>query len=197
MGLVSRVHYSTVSTKGRVADTGLVCVPVGALNGKLLPEAVTTICDEVVEEGVVVAQAVNMLIPIALTANRSRSCKRRRFLKPRKHSMAANIVAGTTGLELWRRFAVVAGTVTVSVVVAVPRASADTLVGAKAHEAPMGRNPEQLKAAVPLKAAFAVIVRVAVPVPPVTMIVELGEVMVKAGGGRLMMIAAVAIALLL
>jgi hypothetical protein len=70
------------------------------LNGKLLPEAVTTNCAEVVEEGVVVAQAVNMLIPIALTMNRSRSCMRWRFLKPRKHSVAANIVAANTGLEL-------------------------------------------------------------------------------------------------
>jgi hypothetical protein len=77
--------------------------------------------------------------------------------------------------------------VTVSVVVALARASVVTVAGLKAHEAPTGKNPEQLKEIEPLKAAFAVIVRVIDPVPPAgTVIVGSGDVIAKAGGGRLM-----------
>jgi hypothetical protein len=68
--------------------------------------------------------------------------------------------------------------VTVNLVVAVPRAFADTDVGLKVHVAPIGRNPAQLKDAVPLKAAFAVSVSVTDPVPPVTVTVESDEVRV-------------------
>jgi hypothetical protein len=75
--------------------------------------------------------------------------------------------------------------VTVSVVWAVARAKLVTVVGLKAQDAPTGRNPEQLKAIDPLKAAFAVSVRVAEPVPPAgTEMVEGEDVIVKAGAGR-------------
>jgi hypothetical protein len=60
-----------------------------------------------------------------------------------------------------------------------------TDVGAKAHEAPIGKNPVQVKDTDPLNAAFAVTVRVTDPVPPWTRTVSLEEVIVNAGGGKL------------
>jgi hypothetical protein len=82
---------------------------------------------------------------------------------------------------------VAAGAVTVSVVVAVTPASVVTVVGLKAHVAPTGRNPEHANPVEPLNAAFAVIVRVTDPLPPAGMVtVELDDVIVKAGGGRVM-----------
>jgi hypothetical protein len=46
-------------------------------------------------------QPVNRLMPIALTASRRIICKRRRFLNPRKQQRAtANVVPGTSGLDL-------------------------------------------------------------------------------------------------
>jgi hypothetical protein len=68
------------------------------VTGQLLPVAFTTICDEVVEEKDVVVQPVNILSPNAVTSNRSSTCKRRRFLRPRTHSPAANIVPGNIGI---------------------------------------------------------------------------------------------------
>ena len=74
-----------------------------------------------------------------------------------------------------------------SVVVALARASVVTDAGLKAHVAPTGRNPEQLNAIEPLNAAFAVIVRMIDPLPPAgTVMVGSGDVIAKAGGGRLM-----------
>jgi hypothetical protein len=87
---------------------------------------------------------------------------------------------------------------TVRVVVPVARAKVVTVVGLKEQEAPTGRNPEQLKEIDPLNAAFAVIVRVTEPLPPAgTVMVWLEEVMVNAGGGKLMTYAADATVLLL
>jgi hypothetical protein len=88
--------------------------------------------------------------------------------------------------------------VTVSVVVVLARASVVTVAGLKVHVAPTGRNPEQLNAIDPLKAAFAVIVRVIGPLPPAgTVMVGPEDVIVKAGGGRLITYAAEATTLLL
>jgi hypothetical protein len=70
----------------------------GAVTGQLLPVALTTNCDELVEDVDVVVQPVNMLSPIALTTNSSSICKRRRFLRPRKHNAAANMVPDESGL---------------------------------------------------------------------------------------------------
>jgi hypothetical protein len=62
----------------------------------------------------------------------------------------------------------------------------------------MGRNPAQANEIDPLKEAFAVRVRVAVPDPPAgTVIVESALVMVKEVAGRLIMYAADATALML
>jgi hypothetical protein len=103
----------------------------------VLDVAVTTICDEVDEEEEVVAQPVNMLVPMALRTSSTNNCKRRRFLKPPSHSMAASIVPANNGLGP-RWSSAVAGAVTVSVVVALARASVVTVAGLKAHEAPTG-----------------------------------------------------------
>ena len=75
----------------------------------------------------------------------------------------------------------------VSVVVVVPRAFTDTVVGLNWQSAPMGRYQEQPKATVPLKAALAVMVSVVVALPFRDAIsVVLASVIVKAGGGKLM-----------
>ena len=55
--------------------------------------------------------------------------------------------------------------VTVSLVGPFASAANFTDVGANAHVAPMGKNPEQEKETDPLNAAFAVMVRVTDPVP--------------------------------
>ena len=167
--------YWIVRTSGSVSVT------------EVLDVAVTTICDEVDLEEEVVAQPVNMLIPIALSTNSNSNCKRRRFLKPPSHSTTASVVPANNGLGSRCSSAVVAGTVIVSVVVALARANVVTVGGLKAHVAPTGRNPEQLNAIEPLNAAFAVIVRMIDPLPPAgTVMVGSGDVIVKAGGGRLM-----------
>lgn len=167
--------YWIVRTSGSVSVT------------EVLDVAVTTICDEVDLEEEVVAQPVNMLVPIALNANSNSNCKRQRFLKPPSHSTTASIVPANNGLGSRCSSAVVAGTVIVSVVVALARANVVTVGGLKAHVAPTGRNPEQLNAIEPLNAAFAVIVRMIDPLPPAgTVMVGSGDVIVKAGGGRLM-----------
>ena len=115
---VRESRYWTVSINGRFADAGVGTGPPGcgfvaqvkSVTGQLAPVPVTTICDEVGEEDDVVVQPLNMVSPIALTTNRSSICKRRRFLRPRKQSAAANIVDGNNGLGPWWRAAVSAGT---------------------------------------------------------------------------------------
>jgi hypothetical protein len=78
--------------------------------------------------------------------------------------------------------------VTASVVVPlVPATVVIVLLGLKAHVAPTGKNPEQVNAVEPLNAAFAVIVKVTDPLPPAGMVtVGFEDVIVKAGGGRVM-----------
>lgn len=169
-----------------------------AETGQLLPVAFTTNCDEVGEEDDVVAQPMAMLNPMKLTTKRSSTCKGRRFRKPMKPSKAATIVPANEGLGLRRSSAVLAGAVIVSVVVEVARAKVVTVVGLKEQGVLIGKKPEQLKAMEPLKAAFAVIVRVTAPLPPAGMVrVDFDDVMVKAGGGKVMTYAAEATVLLL
>jgi hypothetical protein len=176
----------TVSTNGKVSIT------------EVLEVAVTTICDEVDNVEDVVAHPVSILMAATPTKAISSICRRRRFLSPPIHSSAANVPPANSGLGLRCTAAVVAGAVTVRVVVALARASVVTVVGLKAQEAPTGRNPEQLKAIEPLNAAFAVIVRVTDPLPPAgTVMIGFEEVMVNAGGGKLMTYTAEVTALLL
>ena len=78
-----------------------------------------------------------------------------------------------------------------NVVVVVPRAFTVTVAGTNWHVAPTGAVQEQLKEIVPLKAALAVMVSVANPLPcGDTAIVVFEAVMVKAGGSKLMTYAA-------
>src|SRR5665213_2742313 len=116
---------------------------VSSVTGQLGPIAVTSNCDELAVLGGVVAQPVNMFSPMTLTINRSNTCKRRRFLRPKKHSTAASIVPGNMGLESCRRLAFVTGTVTVTVVVPVAPANSGTLAGENEQVPPTGRAPEQ------------------------------------------------------
>src|ERR1039458_3139403 len=128
-----------------------------------------------------------MFSPIALSTNSNSNCKRRRFLKPPSHSTTASVVPANNGLGSRCSSAVVAGAVTVRVVVALVRPNLFTVAGLKAHEQPKERTPEHVNAIDPLKAAFAVIVRMIEPLPPLgTVMVGTGDVIAKAGGGRLM-----------
>src|ERR1700749_4183539 len=124
--------YGTVSTICRLADTGVgVGLPAGglgwaqvkAVTGQLAPVKLKTNCDELTVLGAFVAQPVNTFSPTTLTTNKSSTCRRRRFLKPKKPSRAAMTVPGNIGPESWRRLEVVLGTVTVRVVVPVAPAS--------------------------------------------------------------------------
>src|SRR5665213_1779773 len=170
---------------------------VSSVTGQLGPIAVTTNCDALAVLGGVVAQPVNMFSPMTLTTNRSSTCRRRRFLKPKKHSTAASIVPGNIGLESCRRLAVVLGTVTVTGVVPVANAVRAMLTGENEQVAPTGRNPEQEKATPSVFiAAFAVIVNVVVPVPFTALTVRLEAVIVMPGIGRLITYTAVTTALL-
>jgi hypothetical protein len=71
---------------------------VKSVTGQLAPDALMTICDEVAEDDDVVVQPVKVLSPTTPTTKKSRICKRRRFLSPRKHRKPANIVAANTAL---------------------------------------------------------------------------------------------------
>jgi hypothetical protein len=160
-----------------VTDSGTVCVTDG------LVEVAVTVTVDVVDEGddPPPPQPVNMLSPITLAVSRSSICIRRRFLKPRKHNTAANIVPGNSGLEWRLRTAVVVGAVTVSVVVSDVVLDSVTLVGEKVHVAPAG-NPEQAKVTADEKPFCPVTESVTIPLPPATMLtVEVGELRVKLG----------------
>jgi hypothetical protein len=159
---------------------------------------VTAICEDDEEVVDVEVHPLNIVKPTPLIRTRSRICRRRRFLKPRRAKATAIMLPGITGLGPWWAAAVDAGTLTVSVVVEVPCANSETEVGAKVQVAPIGKNPAQANEMDPLKEASAVNVSFAVPDPPAgTVIVESALVMVKDVAGRLMMYAAEATALML
>lgn len=178
-----------LSVMGRVSVTEVAVAPLGASTGRLLPVPLTKNCDELGEEVGVELHPENMLSPMALTTINRGTCKRRRFLNPRRHNTPASIVAGST--EPGRRLSPAGGTVSVNVVVVVPRAFTVTVAGENWQFAPTGTYQEQPRVIVPLKAAFAVMVSVVVPLPfGDTAIVVFAAVMVNAGGGKLMTYAA-------
>ena len=139
----------------------------GLVTGQLDPVALTTICDELGAAEDVVVHPLNTLRPTALTNNIISICKPRRFLRPTRHRRPAPKTPANSGPDPCRKPAMTgfAGTVTVRVVGELASAATVTFAGLNAHVAPAGRNPEQLNAIVPLNAAFAVMVSVAVLVP--------------------------------
>jgi len=105
-------------------------------------------------------QPMSRLSPTPHTASRRSICKLRRFFHRKQHKTAASAAPGNSGLELWRRAAVVADVLTVSVVVAAALEGV-TVCGLKLHDAPEG-SPEQLNETVELKPFIVVSVIVVV-----------------------------------
>jgi hypothetical protein len=132
--------------------------------------------------------------PAALTASSNTIVICRRLFHPRQQITSAKAVLGRSGLGLWRSAAVVAEVVTVTVLEATPVGV--TVAGEKLHEAPTGNPDEQLKLIAEANPPCAANETVAVPLAPPATVIDDGATATVKSGGRLIMYAALATALI-
>jgi hypothetical protein len=133
--------------------------------------------------------------PAMLTASRSSICRRRRFFQPMQQKAAANAASGNSGRRSRCSAADVAVADTVTVVVAVAPPEGVTVAGEKVHVSPAG-NCEQVNETAEAKPPCGITETVMVPLCPEDSVSDVGAAVTEKSGGKLMVYAALATALL-